>query len=195
MDFRTLGDAVAYEGHCGLLGWEHARQGAAVTLANHDNALALSVLVAEQAAIYAMVGTIRGPDIPAEICAVDLCRFPSPAKPLSLDLGCHGFPQLVRQDEGALVGNAKVAREGQRALALNLVAEHRDCREVAAQGQLVRGKERARGNAEIGPASLAAISWGAMGAPAFPGPHAPALGAHGLAIGSSPPDPDEGRFR
>jgi hypothetical protein len=59
----------------------------------------------------------------------------------------------VQQNEGALVAHAKVAREGERRLALNLVAEDGDCREVGAERELMRGKERSRGNREVSLAS------------------------------------------
>src|SRR5476649_2257900 len=47
------------------------RQGAAVTLAHHNNALALAVLIAEQAAVHAMLLVVRGLDVTAKIRAIN----------------------------------------------------------------------------------------------------------------------------
>lgn len=48
-----------------------------------------------------------------------------------------------RQHEGGLVLHPKVTREGERALALELIAEDRDRREVGLQRQLVLREQRA----------------------------------------------------
>jgi hypothetical protein len=49
----------------------------------------------------------------------------------------------------SLWSNTNVARDCQGALALDLVAEDRDGREIAAQGELVERKERPACNREI----------------------------------------------
>ena len=53
----------------------------------------------------------------------------------------------MQQHEGALVGHVQIAGERQRRLALDLIAEDRDGREIAAQRQLVAGEQRAAGDA------------------------------------------------
>lgn len=64
----------------------------------------------------------------------------------------------MQENECTLVGNTQVAAERQRRLALYFVAEDRDGSEVAAQGQLVAGEQRAAGDAEILFAATAAIA-------------------------------------
>ena len=70
----------------------------------------------------------------------------------------HRFAHLVAKDESCLIRKAQVTAEGQHALALHLVTEDRDSGQIAAQGQLVRGEQRAARDAEILFASLAAIA-------------------------------------
>jgi hypothetical protein len=50
--------------------------------------------------------------------------------------------------KGALVGQPKVTREGQGGLALHLVTEDCNGRQIVPQGALVAGKQRSRGDGE-----------------------------------------------
>jgi hypothetical protein len=101
----------------------------------------------------------------------------------------------VGQDECAFVGNAEIAAQGQHRLALDLVAEHGDGREVGFQGQLVGGEQCAGGDGEILPASLAAEPGSTIRAAAIVGVEAAAVRANRLAVRVRPADLAEHRFR
>ena len=88
----------------------------------------------------------------------------------------------MAENERGLVGEAEIARERQRGLSLDLVAEDRDGREIGAQRQLVRGEQRPRGNREIGLASAATEARRAVRAPAVVGVQAAALRANRRAV-------------
>jgi hypothetical protein len=61
----------------------------------------------------------------------------------------------MQQHECRLVGQAKIAAQGQGAFTLHFVAEHGDGSEVAFQGQFVRGEQRPASDREILAATLA----------------------------------------
>ena len=140
----------------GALRPEHGRDGQAIALAHDDDGLALAVLIDGEAAIPAVLLVVRGLLIAPEIGAVDLGHLALATDDTALHLLRHGFPQLVGQDEGALVGHAEIAGERQGGLALHLVAEDRDGAEVHAERELVRGEQRARGDGEVPAAGAAA---------------------------------------
>ena len=96
------------------------------------------------AAILAMVGGLH---VAAEISAIDLGDLAFAADHAALQFLGHRLAQLVQQHERALVGHVQIAGERQRRLALDLVAEDRDGREIAAQRQLVAGEQRPAGDA------------------------------------------------
>ena len=107
-------------------------------------ALRLPDLVFEQAAITAVLFQVGGLHVAAEIAAIDLRHLALAADHAALQFRRHRFAELVQQHEGALVGDAQIARERQRRLALDLVAEDRDGREIAAQRQLVARRTACR---------------------------------------------------
>jgi len=96
--------------------------------------------------------------------------------------------QLMEQHECGLIGQAKVARDCQGALALDLVAEDRDGREIAAQRKLVECKERPACNREIFSASPATEAEQTIRAAALIGVQATAMRANRRAIGLRPAD-------
>ena len=88
----------------------------------------------------------------------------------------------MQQHEGALVGHVQIARERQRRLALDLIAEDRNGREIAAQRQLVAGEQRPGRNGEILVASPAAETGRTLQAAAVVGVNAAAMRANRLAV-------------
>ena len=109
-----------------------------------------------KAAVAAVLFEVRGLDVAAEIAAIDFRNLAFAADHAVLELARHRLAELVQEHEGALVGQAQIAGDRQRGLALDLVAEDRDGREIHAQRQLVRGEQRARGQREVLGASPAA---------------------------------------
>jgi hypothetical protein len=79
---------------------------------------------------------ICGFQIAAKLSAVDFSFLAFAADNATAHFLSHSFAQLVQQDECGLVGEARITREGERALALHLVTEHGDCRQIAPQGSL-----------------------------------------------------------
>ena len=77
----------------------------------------------------------------ANVTAVDLDMPPGAAQPQLLDLRGHRFPDLVRQDKGGLVLDVEIARQRERRLALDLVAEDHDGRQIITDLQLVKGEQ------------------------------------------------------
>jgi hypothetical protein len=112
-------------------------------------------LVGRKATVAAVFFLIGGLDVAAEMSTVDLGNLAFTTDNAAPHFLCHRFTALVQQHESGLVGEAKITREGERALALYLVAEHGDRSKVALQGQLVRSEQRSRGNREILFAALA----------------------------------------
>jgi hypothetical protein len=70
-------------------------------------------------------------------------------------IGGHRLAQLVRQDEGGLVGDIQVAPELEGADPLGGVDEDRDGQEVVADRELPRVERGPAGDAELPEASLA----------------------------------------
>ena len=141
------GDTRAQELHGPGFRLEHGRDGVAATLADHDHDLALAGLIAEQATVAAVLAIIGGLDVAAEIAAIHFRNLAFAADNAAPQFCRHCFAQLVEQHESALVGDVQIAGERQRRLALDLIAEDRNGREIAAQRQLVRGKQRPAGDA------------------------------------------------
>jgi hypothetical protein len=94
--------------------------------------------------------------IVAEIAAVDFRGLAFTTDNAAFHFLSHRLTKLVQEHECRLVGQAQVAAEGQGALALHFVAEHGNGRQIALEGQLVRGEQRPAGNGEILLAALAA---------------------------------------
>jgi hypothetical protein len=80
----------------------------------------------------------------------------------------------VPENEGALIAHADVAREGERGLALDLVAEDGDGGEIGAERELVRGEKRSAGNREVRLARAATEARRAVRTPAIVGVQAAA---------------------
>src|SRR4051812_10791291 len=113
---------------------------------------------------------------------------PGAAEPKAFDLGRHRFADLMGQHEGCLILDIKIARQRERRLALDLVAEDYDCRQVVADLQLVKGEQGARRRAEVAPAGRAAEPRRSVGSRAGPARWAAALRAHWNPIGLRPAD-------
>ena len=146
----------------GILAGEHGGQGAAQagagqrTFPDHHDDLAPAAAVLRQAHVPALGLAVRGPDVATDIAAVDLDVPPGAAEPQVLDLRSHRFADLVGEHEGGLVLDIKITRQRERRLALDLVAEDHDRRQVVADLQLVEGEQGARRRAEVAPAGRAA---------------------------------------
>lgn len=154
----------------------------AVAFPHDDDDLALAVLVLGKTAIDAIFLVVGRLDIAAEIAAIDLGDFAIAANVTALHFFGHRLAQFVQQDESGLVGEAQVAGDRQRALALHFVAEDRNRREIAAQGELVRGEQRSAGDREILFAGAAAKARGAIRAAAIIGVQTAAMRANRLAF-------------
>jgi len=133
-------------------------------------------------------------DEPAKIGTIYLGRLSITAKADALQLGRHRLTQLVRQHEGRLVLAIQVAGRRERRLALDLVAEDGDRREVVPEWHLVPCEQGAAGDAEILPARLAAPTRGAIGLSAIADGRAAAVRTDQLAVCRVPADVDEGRL-
>ena len=145
--------------------------------------------------VAAVFTEVRGLDVAAEIAAIHFSDFAFPADHAALQFGCHGFAEFVQQHESALVGDVQIAREGQRRLALDLIAEDRDGCEIAAQGQLVAGEQCTGRNREVLAASPATEPGRAFEAAAIVGINAAAMWTDRLAVRIGPTDTAERRFR
>jgi hypothetical protein len=131
--------------------------------------------------------------VAADVAAVDLDVPAGAAEPQLLDLRGHRFADLVGQHEGGLVLDVEIARQRQGRLALDLVTEDHDRRQVVADLQLVKGEQGARGRAEVAPAGRAAEARRSIGSWAGPARRAAALWAHRRPIGLRPADRAEQR--
>ena len=129
---------------------------------DNDNALPLAGLVLGEAAVEAVLLAVLRPDVAAEIGAVHLDGPAGAADLDALGLRRHRLTDLVGQHERGLVLDVQVARQGERALALHFVEEDDDGGEVDAQRELVKGKQRAAGRAEVPVARLAPPAWRAI---------------------------------
>ena len=134
-------------------------------------------------------------DVAAEIAAIDFGFLAGTADDAALQLDCHSLPHLVAEHERSLVRHTKIAAHGEHALALDLIAEDRNLREVAFQGQLVAVKQGARRDREIGLAGAAAKTRGSIRPASVIGIQAAAARAHRLAFGGEPTDLAERGFR
>jgi len=145
--------------------------------------------------IKAMLFQVCRLHVAAKVAAIHFRDLAGTADGPALQFNRHRFPQLVGEHEGRLVRRAQVAGERQHRLALDLVAEDRNRREVAFQGQLVGGEQRARRDAEILAARLAAEPGRPARAAGAVGIDAAAVRADWLAVVVSPADLAERRFR
>ena len=68
------------------------------------------VLRMEEAEAWAMFCSIRGPDVAANVTAVDLDMPPDTPEQQALDLRGHRLADLVGQHEGGLVLDVEIAR-------------------------------------------------------------------------------------
>ena len=135
----------------------HAGRDFAVMLARSRPQLALAVLIFPKAAVNAIFAEIGGLDIPAKIAAINArLRLAVAANHAALQFLCHRFAHFVeagrKQPCRTAPGRATWPTCG---LALHLIAEHGNRRQIRPQGQLVAGKQRAGGNAKIALASPA----------------------------------------
>ena len=80
--------------------------------ADDNNHLALAVLVASKAAIDALFLEVGGLHVAAEVAAINFRYLAFTADDTALHFLCHGFTELVQQDERGLVGQAQVAAQG-----------------------------------------------------------------------------------
>ena len=167
-----------------ILAGEHGRQGAAQAgagqraLPDHHDDLALGAPVLRQTPVPAVRLAVRGPDVAADVTAVDLDMPPGAAEVPALEFPGHRLAELVGQDEGGLVLDVEVARQRQRRLALDLVADDHDRRQIVADLQLVEGEQGARRRAEVAPAGRAAEPRRPVGPRAGPARRTAAMRAH-----------------
>ena len=127
---------------------ERLSESATVALADHDDDLALAVLVFGQATVNAILGEVRRLDVAAEIAAIDfgnLAFAADDARPSFRTRRPRGFCERERKPSCI---DAQIARQRQRRLALDLVAEDDDRREIGAQRELVEGEQRPRREGE-----------------------------------------------
>ena len=182
-----------------ILAGEHGGQGAAQAGAgqrafpDHHDDLAPAAPVLRQTPVLAILLPVRGPDVAADVTAVDLDVPPGAAEPKVLNLGGHRFADLVGQHEGGLVLDIKIARQRERRLTLDLVTEDHDRRQVVADLQLVESEQGARRRAEVAPAGRAAEPRRPIGPRTGPARRAAAVRAHRRPIGLRPADRTEHR--
>src|SRR3954447_20937247 len=194
MNRRGAIDPGLDEAGGGILAGKHGGQGAAQAgagqsaLPDHHDDLALAAPVLRQTPIPAVLLPVLGPDVAADVTAVDLDMSPGAAEPQVLDLRGHRFADLVSEHEGGLVLDVEVTRQRERRLALDLVAEDYDRRQVIADLQLVKGEQGARRRAEVAPAGRAAEARRSVGSRAGPAGRAAAMQAHWSPIGLRPAD-------
>ena len=146
--FRSLGDAGLDESDGGRFGPENLSERAPVALADRDHNATLSILVDREPTVAAVFDMVRGLDVTTEIAAMNLRDFALAANVRALHFGRDGLTELVRQNEGRLVLDVKIARERQRGFAFDLVAEDRDCGEIGPQRELMEGEQRPAGQRE-----------------------------------------------
>src|SRR4051794_28239372 len=132
-------------------------------------------------------------DVATDVTAVDLDIPPDAAEPQAFNLGRHRFADLVGQHERGFVLNIEVARQRERRLALDLVAEDHDRRQVVADLQLVEGEQGAGRRAEVAPAGRAAEPRRSIGPRAGPARRATAVRADRRPLGLRPADRTEHR--
>ncbi len=191
VDRGSFGNTLADAGQRCIFGGEHLRQRAAATLAHHHDGAALVRLVLGQPPIDPVGRQVLRPDMAAEIGAVDLGHPSFAANPQPPHAGGHSFAQLVRQHERGLVLDVQIAGERQHALALHLVAEHRDGEQVGPQRQLVPGEERPGREREVAAARLATPARLAPDPAARIAGRAATVRTDRLAVGVRPTQPQE----
>jgi hypothetical protein len=86
-----------------------------------------------QAAIAAVLDTVRGFHIAAEVAAVDFGLAALAADIYAPHFGSHRFAHFVREHESRHVVRAEIARQRQHALALDLIAEDRNSEKVSSE--------------------------------------------------------------
>ena len=181
-----------------ILAVKHGGQGAAQAGAgqrafpdHHDDLARPPVL--RQTPVLTVGLPVLGPNVAANVTAVDLDVPPGTAQPKVLDLRGHRFPDLVGQDKGRLVLDVEITRQRQGRLALDLVAEDHDRRQIVADLQLVEGEQGARRRAEVAPAGRAAEPRRPIGPRAGPAGRAATVRAHRRPIALRPADHAEQR--
>src|SRR3984957_10511624 len=145
---RALSDASADESRGLAFGIENGRNRIAAALRHDNDHLALAALIFGEATVNTILLAIGGLHIPAEVTAIHFRRFAFPADHTALQFLCHRFAQLVQQNERTLVGDAKIAGQCQRRLALYLITEDRNGREITTKRELVAGGKGAAGEPE-----------------------------------------------
>ena len=194
MDDRSFGNSSTDEGS-GLAfriknGWHRIT----APFTDDDDYFSFPILIAGISAVAAVFFLVCWFYITAKITAIYLGDFTVAANDTALHFLSHRLAQLVQQDERGLVGKAQIAAEGQGALALHLVAEHGNGRQIAAQGQFVRSEQRPAGNGEVLLAALAAEAERTIRAPGFVGIDRTAGRANRGAVRIGPTDILEGCF-
>lgn len=157
-------------------GRQRPAQGAVVSgpLPDGDHAEAFAALVLRQPPVLAISLAIAWPDMAAD--------------PRFFHLRGDRFAELVGEDKGGFVLNAEVARQGQHALAFDLVAKNSDRRQIVAQVELVVSKQRSARRGEILAARGATKTRCAVGARTEPTRLAAAFRAHRRSVRLGPTD-------
>src|SRR5258706_11667413 len=94
----------------------------------------------------------------------------------------------MRQDEGGHVVRAEIAGQRQHALALDLIAEDRNSKQIRAERHLARVKQRSACNRKTMSARFAAPAGGSIGAAAIVNDRASALRTKRIAAIAGPAD-------
>ena len=186
MNQGSLRDPLTNGRHSSLFSREHLRQRAAFTLAHHHNDLAFTGLVLGEPAVDPAGSQVLRPDMAAEAGAVDLSRSSLATDAQRFRAGRNGLAQLVRQHKRGLVLDIEISGESEHALALDLVAEGSDGKQIGPERQLVPSEQSARGNREITAARFAAPSRTIRRSAARVAHRAAAARTHRLAIGLGP---------
>lgn len=95
VNFAASRNVIANVRDCRSLRLESLWHTATVTLADHDDALTLSVLVFDQAPIASVLFPIGGLHVATEVSAVDFNHLALAAKLATLNLRRHRFAQFM----------------------------------------------------------------------------------------------------
>jgi len=163
-------------------------------LTDHDNNLALAVLVLHQPPIAPVLFPVGWLHVATKICAVHFNLLALAAELVALYLRCHRLTQLVSEHESRLVLATEIAGERQSRLALHLVAEDRDGGEISAQRELVKREKCVARQAEILAARHAAEPESAGRAARLIAGRTATVRAHRLAVRVSPANRREHRL-
>lgn len=143
-DFRARCNVVSHVAVSPRYSAEVRSANLSIAQTNHDYALALATLIADQPAVTTVLSVVRRLDVAAEIRSIDLNDLANSAKLIAFHLGRHRFTQIESQEPQCLMLNAKIAAQRQNRVTIHLVTEDYDGGE-----QLRNGIVRTRTSAEL----------------------------------------------